>query len=65
MSNQLVLINPDHEPEWRLDDHTVEVGLRGIAAAREVLRQQGRAKHPDVPPPTLPEAPHTKRPHAA
>jgi hypothetical protein len=38
MGTQLVLIE-ENEPEWRLDDHTVEVGRRGIAAAREALHR--------------------------
>ena len=38
-TRQLVLITDD-EPsrEWRLDDHTRQVGLQGIASAREALR---------------------------
>lgn len=38
-TRQLALI-ADDEPsrEWRLDDHTRQVGLKGIAAAREALR---------------------------
>ncbi len=48
MSTQLVLIETDEEPEWRLDPHTIEIGLRGVAAAREVLRQHRR---PETPPP--------------
>lgn len=54
MSNQLVLINTDNESDWRLDDHTVEVGLRGVAAAREVLRQHRLARRPVDP--TTPDA---------
>ena len=49
MSRQLVLIESG-EPDWRLDEHTVEVGRRGVAAAREVLRQATASKR-DVPPP--------------
>jgi hypothetical protein len=42
MGTQLVLIE-ENEPEWRLDDHTVEVGRRGIAAARKALHHdEGR-----------------------
>jgi hypothetical protein len=38
-TRQLVLITDD-EPsrDWRLDDHTRQVGLQGIASAREALR---------------------------
>ena len=38
MPVQLALID-DNDPEWRLDEHTVEIGRRGIAAAREALRR--------------------------
>ena len=31
------------DAEWRLDEHTREVGRRGIAAARARLRSSGRA----------------------
>ena len=46
MGTQLVLIE-ENNPEWRLDEHTVEVGRRGIAAARKVLHGEqagGRGK---------------------
>lgn len=40
--NQLVLIdNLDLNPDFRIDDRTKDVGRRGIAAAREVLRLAG------------------------
>lgn len=35
---QLALLETD-EPLWRLDARTREVGRRGVAAAREVLRR--------------------------
>jgi hypothetical protein len=38
---QLVLID-ETERQWRLDDHTREVGRRGIAAARDVLKKAAR-----------------------
>jgi hypothetical protein len=38
---QLVLID-ETERQWRLDDRTREVGRRGIAAARDVLRKAAR-----------------------
>ena len=41
---QLVLID-DNEPEWRLDNHTVEIGRRGVASARAVL---AAARHLDT-----------------
>ena len=45
MSLQLILID-DTEREWRIDDHTKEVGLRGIAEARAALGRRP-AGHPD------------------
>jgi hypothetical protein len=53
MPVQLALISDD-EPDWRLDEHTVEVGRRGIAAAREVLRHHHR--RPDDTPVRPPRA---------
>ncbi len=41
MAMQLVLID-ETERQWRLDDRTREVGRRGIAAARDVLRKAAR-----------------------
>lgn len=38
MERQLVLIEHD-ETDWRLDELTREAGRRGLAAAREALRQ--------------------------
>jgi hypothetical protein len=51
MGIQLVLIE-DSEPEWRLDDHTVEIGRRGVAAARAAVaaaarREPDSVEHPD------------------
>jgi hypothetical protein len=44
MNNQLVLLDDDEDrPEhWGLDEHTREVGRRGLALAREALRQANR-----------------------
>ena len=42
MPVQLALIE-ETNPEWRLDAHTVEIGRRGIAAAREALRKGAAA----------------------
>lgn len=42
MNDQLALLENDpgaRQPEWVLDEHTREVGRRGLAAAREALRQ--------------------------
>ncbi len=46
MDNQLVLLDdhtegeaPALKPEWGLDEHTREIGRRGVALAREALRQ--------------------------
>jgi hypothetical protein len=47
MGIQLVLIE-DSEPEWRLDDHTVEIGRRGVAAARAAVAAAGH-REPDGP----------------
>lgn len=38
MAHQLVLIDTV-ELDWRLDEHTKEVGRRGISEARSMLRQ--------------------------
>jgi hypothetical protein len=38
---QLVLID-ESDRQWRLDEHTREVGRRGIAAARDILRKAAR-----------------------
>lgn len=35
------------QPSWRLDDRTREIGRRGVACARQALRQ-GRAGRGDV-----------------
>ena len=35
MQRQLTLI--DSSPEWALDEHTKEIGLKGIAQARAAL----------------------------
>ena len=38
-TRQLVLISNDGAGrDWRLDEHTRQVGRRGVAAAREALR---------------------------
>lgn len=37
MERQLVLI--EEAPEWRLDEHTREVGRAGLAQARKALRE--------------------------
>lgn len=40
-TRQLALIDDEAATarEWRLDDHTRQVGLNGIAAARQALRE--------------------------
>lgn len=40
-SNQLVLIE-NNSTDFRLDDRTREIGRKGIAAAREALREAVR-----------------------
>jgi hypothetical protein len=42
MNDQLVLLEDD-ERQWRLDERTREIGRRGIALAREALRQAAPA----------------------
>jgi hypothetical protein len=36
MERQLVLL--EHEPEWRIDEETRDVGRAGVAEARAALR---------------------------
>lgn len=54
MARQLRLLD-SVEDTWRLDEHTRQVGLAGVRAAREALRQsrptavdEPRAEHPDA-----------------
>lgn len=44
MNDQLVLLDDDDEgqPAWQLDEHTRDIGRRGVALAREALRQAAR-----------------------
>ncbi len=37
MQEQLVLVEPDERP-WELDEHTREIGRRGVEQARQALR---------------------------
>ncbi len=41
MNDQLALLEDDNR-QWRLDERTREIGLRGVAQAREALRQADR-----------------------
>lgn len=41
MNDQLVLLEDD-ERQWQLDERTRELGRRGVAQAREALRQADR-----------------------
>jgi hypothetical protein len=41
MTNQLVLLE-SKDVDWRLDDHTKELGRQGIAAARQALAEAVR-----------------------
>ena len=36
---QLVLIDPPQRTPWKLDKKTIETGRKGLAQAREALRQ--------------------------
>ncbi len=47
MSQQLVLID-DIEPEWHLDERTRTIGLRGIKAARDILRRSPSTEEPSA-----------------
>jgi len=49
MARQLRLLDPV-EDQWRLDEETRRVGLAGVRAAREALRQVRPApvEHPDA-----------------
>ena len=38
MERQLILIE-ERQPDWRLDEHTREVGRAGVAQARAALRE--------------------------
>lgn len=38
MEEQLRLVEVEYRP-WEIDEHTREVGLRGLEQAREALRQ--------------------------
>jgi hypothetical protein len=42
---QLALL--EVEPDWRLDDHTRQVGRRGVEQARQALRRAHRSRHDD------------------
>ncbi|MDQ3978924.1 MAG: hypothetical protein M3314_05160 [Actinomycetota bacterium] len=41
MNDQLVLLEDDDQ-QWRLDERTREIGRRGVAQARQALRQADR-----------------------
>ncbi len=43
MQEQLILVQPDERP-WELDEHTREVGRRGVAQARQALRNATAAR---------------------
>jgi hypothetical protein len=43
MARQLRLLEAP-EDDWRLDDETRRVGLKGVAAAREALREAARRR---------------------
>jgi hypothetical protein len=49
MNDQLVLLDDDETDRFayrRLDEHTREVGRRGVASAREALRRAAPASAP-------------------
>jgi hypothetical protein len=43
MTAQLILLN-DQKADWRIDDRTKEIGRKGIADARAVLRDAARRR---------------------
>jgi hypothetical protein len=47
MTAQLELLLESERDDWRLDDHTREVGRRGIAEARRILAEVTRATADD------------------
>ena len=44
MARQLKLLEVN-EPEWKLDEHTREVGKQGVEQAREALRRALQETH--------------------
>lgn len=50
MTTQLVLL--DSGRSWKLDRRTREIGKRGVAQAREALRQAGSPPAPGGPQPS-------------
>ncbi len=42
MTRQLVLIADDKKSDWRIDERTREIGRKGLAEAREALREATR-----------------------
>jgi hypothetical protein len=42
MERQLTLMADDVENDWRLDDHTKEVGKQGLVEARQALADARR-----------------------
>ena len=42
MEQQLLLLDPPPD-DWRLDEHTRQIGRRGVQQARDALRQRGQA----------------------
>jgi hypothetical protein len=47
MERQLVLIETE-DHDWRLDERTKEIGLRGVELARQQLREARRAALEDT-----------------
>jgi hypothetical protein len=42
MTRQLVLIDERGDDDWRLDEHTRQIGREGLVAAREALAEARR-----------------------
>jgi hypothetical protein len=58
MARQLRLLDPV-EDQWRLDEQTRQIGLAGVRAAREALRQSSEQRRP------VPPVEHVEHPDAA
>lgn len=43
MGRQLTLLSPSKRPEWKLDETTKQVGRKGVAEVRKILRQTAPA----------------------
>jgi hypothetical protein len=70
MDTQLRLLegdgrDPGEAPDWRLDDDTRRIGLRGVALARQALRAAHRPLPTDADEPASDEPVGSRRHHPA